>query len=186
MNDIPIKESEDKGSTYKTELSCEAAFLGDHGEAYTEITFRLPNGGDQEVVSPLIFENEARALTMLLGRCIQDIGPLKNPGEGIISRLSPVARMEIEKRMDAVAPKVDLTMGATCPECGREFSVPFDLQDFFFGELRTSRDLLYREVHYLAYHYKWSEREIMEMPRAKRHKYIEVLADEIERLNDAS
>jgi hypothetical protein len=186
VNDIPVRESEDKGPTYKMTLSPEAAFSGDHGEGYHEITFRLPNGGDQEVVSPLISENEAGALAMLLGRCIQDIGPSKNPGGELISRLSPLARMEIEKRMDAVAPKVELTMGSRCPECGREFSVPFDLHEFFFGELRTSRDLLYREVHYLAYHYKWSEREIMEMSRAKRHKYIEVLAEEIERLNNAS
>jgi len=185
MNDIPVRESKEKGPTYKMTLSPEAAFLGDHGEVYNEITFRLPNGGDQEVISPLIFENEAMALTLLLERCIQDIGPLKNPGDEIISKLSPMARMEIEKRMKEVAPKVELTMGASCPECGREFSVPFDLQEFFFGELRTGRDLLYREVHYLAYHYNWSEQEIMEMPRGKRRKYIEVLADEIERLNNA-
>ena len=59
------------------------------------------------------------------------------------------------------------------------------MEGFVLGELHTSLDLLYREVHYLAYHYHWSEREIMEMPRAKRRRYIEVLADEIERLSDA-
>ena len=87
--------------------------------------------------------------------------------------------------MERLAPKVELNMEATCPECGRAFVAPFDVQRFFFGELRTDSDLLYREVHYLAYHYHWSEREIMEMTRDKRRKYIEVLADEIERLNNA-
>jgi hypothetical protein len=82
-----------------------------------------------------------------------------------------------------VAPRVELTMEAQCPECGREFAVPFDPQEFFFGELRTSRDLLYREVHYLAYHYHWGEQEIMAMPRDKRRRYIAVLADELEKLN---
>jgi hypothetical protein len=62
--------------------------------------------------------------------------------------------------------------------------VPFDLQRFFFGELRTDSELLYRQVHYLAYHYHWAEPEIMAMPRTKRQKYIELLAGEIERLND--
>lgn len=185
IKDIPVKESGDKGPTYKMQLSPTATFIGDHGEEYREIIFRLPNGGDQEVISPLISKNEAKALAMLLKRCIQSIGPLKNLGDEWISRLSPMARMEIEKQMEAVAPKVELTMGAFCPECGREFTLPFDPQEFFFGELRISRDLLYREVHYLAYHYHWNEREIMEMPREKRRKYIEVLADEIERLNNA-
>ena len=58
----------------------------------------------------------------------------------------------------------------------------FDPQAFLFVELRLSRDLLYREVHYLAYHYHWSEREIMAMPRDKRRRYIAVLADELEKL----
>jgi hypothetical protein len=180
--DFSIK---DKGPTYQMELSPEAAVTGEAGEVYRAVTFRLPNGGDQEAISPFISENEAKAVAMLLGRCIQGIGPLKAPGDELISRLSPLARMEIERQMETVAPKVDLTMEANCPECNREFDAPFDLQGFFLSELRTSRDLLYREVHYLAYHYHWSEREIMEMPREKRRKYIEVLADEIERLNNA-
>lgn len=186
LNDIPVKESEIKGLQYKMELSQEAAFKGDDGQDYREIIFRLPTGGDQEVVSSIVSENEARALTMLLGRCIKSIGSLNEPGDALISRLSALARMEIEKQMEAVAPKVELTMETNCSECGREFAVPFDLQKFFFGEFRTSLDLLYREIHYLAYHYHWSEREIMEMPREKRRRYIELLADEIERLNHAT
>ncbi|AQA21988.1 hypothetical protein BTZ20_0501 [Rhodococcus sp. MTM3W5.2] len=45
-------------------------------------------------------------------------------------------------------------------------------------------DLLRREIHYLAYHYHWSEREIMEMPRHRRQRYVTQLADEIERSHD--
>lgn len=142
-------------------------------------------GGDQEAISPFFFENEANALTMLLERCILGIESWRDPLDEVIRNLSPKARMEIEREMEEVSPKVDLMMAANCPDCNREFELPFDLQEFFFGELRNSRDLLYREVHYLAYHYHWSEREIMEMPKEKRHGYIDVLADEIERLNNA-
>jgi hypothetical protein len=186
INEIPIKESGDKGPTYEMELSQEAALSYDHGERYRKIIFRLPNGRDQEAVSPLLSGNEAAALTLLLRRCILGVDPVENPGEKLIDELSPLARMEIEKQMEAVAPGVELNMGALCPECGREFELPFDLQDFFFGELRISRDLLYREVHYLAYNYHWSEREIMEMSRDKRRNYIEILADEIERMNNVA
>jgi hypothetical protein len=185
IQDIPIKESEDKGPAYKMQLSPQAAFTGDDGEVYREITFRLPNGGDQETIAPLLVENEAMAAEMLLGRCILGIGRIKNPGLERVSQLPALARMEIEGQMEAIAPQVELTMEGECPECGREFAVPFDHHGFIFGELRTSLDLLYREVHYLAFHYHWSEREIMAMPREKRRKYIEVLAEEIERLNDA-
>jgi hypothetical protein len=185
LRDIPVRESQEEGPTYTMDLSPEAACTGEQGEAYRAITFRLPNGEDQEVVSPLVPDDEARAFTMLLARCVQRVGPWEQPGEALIRRLSPLAQQEIERRMGAVAPMVELTMEARCPDCGRAFAAPFDLEECFFGELRTSRDLLYREVHYLAYHYHWSEQEIMAMPRDKRRCYIEVLADELERLTHA-
>lgn len=185
IRDIPIKESEDKGPAYKMQLSPQAAFVDDDGEVYREITFRLPNGGDQETIAALLVDNEVKAAEMLLGRCILSVGRFKNPGPERVSQLSALARMEIEQQMEATAPQVELTMAGECPQCGRKFAVPFDHHGFILGELRTSLDLLYREVHYLAFHYHWSEREIMAMPRKKRRKYIEILAEEIERLNDA-
>jgi hypothetical protein len=185
IRDIPVRESVQKGPVYRVSLSEDAAIVDAQGLKHREVFFRLPNGADQEAVSSLLLENEAKALSTLLGRCILGVGHTKNPGNEVVRMLSPRARMEIEKEMEIVAPAVDLIMEAKCPECGREFAIPFDLQDFFFGELRIGADLLYREVHYLAYHYHWSEREIMEMSREKRRRYIEVLADEIERLNNA-
>ncbi len=184
IDDIPVTPSQEKGPLYRLVLSPEAAFVED-GKAHRELGFRLPNGGDQERLSAHLAENEAIALTQLLARCLQSIGPIEIASADQIENLSPLARMEIEREMLRVAPKIELNMDVNCPECARLFTVPFDLQDFFFGEMRTSRDLLYREVHYLAYHYHWSEKEIMEMPKDQRRNYIEVLADEIERLNNA-
>lgn len=186
LHDIPVKELEQKGPTYSLELSPQAALEMADGEIHREISFRLPNGGDQEVVSPMISCNESLALSMLLDRCIQAIGPISNPDKEIVAMLSPLARLEIEKAMEAMAPKLDLAMTVTCPECLREFEIPFNLQDMFFGEFRTSLDLLYREVHSLAYHYHWSEREIMEMSKQQRGNYIEILANELERMNDGT
>jgi hypothetical protein len=37
----------------------------------------------------------------------------------------------------------------------------------------------------LAFNYHWSEKEIMEMPRRKRLMYIEILREEIKRINEA-
>jgi hypothetical protein len=181
--DVPIEASEDKGPFYSLTLSPEAMPGAD--EAERAVTFRLPNGGDQEALSPLLAENDAAALTGLFAHCLVRVGLNGGPDDECVLGLSPLARREIERHMDSVAPHVNLLMEATCAECGREFSAPFDLQRFFFGELRITSDLLYREVHYLAYHYHWSEREIMEMPRDRRHRYIDVLAEEIERLNES-
>jgi hypothetical protein len=181
--DVPVEESRDKGPVYTLTLTTDAMPGAD--EAHRTVMFRLPNGGDQEALSPLLAENEAAALTGLLAHCLVRIGPTADLDDEGVSRLSPLARQEIERQMENVAPHVDLLMEAMCPDCGREFRAPFDLQRYFFGELRLTGDFLYREVHYLAYHYHWSEREIMEMTRDRRRRYIDVLADEIERLNES-
>lgn len=186
LHDIPVKELEQKGPTYTLELSPQAGLEVAHGEIHREISFRLPNGGDQEVVSPMISCNESLALSMLLERCIQGIGPFSNPDKELVSMLSPMARHEIEKAMEAMAPRLELAMTVTCPECLSEFNIPFNVQDIFFGDFRTNLEQLYREVHCLADHFHWSEREIMEMSKQQRGKYIEALANELERMNNGT
>lgn len=176
LADVPVNESDDKGPVYSMQLSAAAT---DGDDATRHVAFRLPIGADQEQVSRWLPVNEAHALTALLERCVQD-------GRGRVPGLSALARAEIEEHMRRLAPGVDQVMEAGCAECGRTFLVPFDVQRFFFGELRTDPELLYREVHYLAYHYHWSEQEIMTMPRGKRHTYLDILADEIDRLNDGA
>jgi hypothetical protein len=185
LDDIPVHESEKKGPLYTRELSPEASFGNEHGEKCREVVFRLPNGEDQEAIARTIEKDETEALALLLARCIRRLGPLHDPGPEAIRRLSPFALAEIERHMEAAAPQVDLTLVAHCPECEREFVAPFDLPGFFLGECKTSRELLYREVHCLAYHYHWSEHEIMALPREKRRKYIALLADELRRVSHA-
>ncbi|NTU84767.1 MAG: hypothetical protein HGA45_36285 [Chloroflexales bacterium] len=181
---IPVTPSQDKGPAYVLQLSEGAALDDGAGGLHREVAFRLPNGADQEALAHLVGRNEARALSLLLQRCLMRVGPFEAPGPGLVEALSPLARMEIERAMEQAAPRINLTMESTCPVCGHDYALPFDLQGFFFGELRINQELLYRETHYLAYHYHWSEHEIMSFTRAKRRRFIELLADEIERLNN--
>jgi uncharacterized protein DUF6760 len=181
LDHVPVEEPPLRAPLHVLSLSPRAC---EEDPEQCEVSFRLPNGADQEDVSPLLAHNEAEALSCLLARTVQRIGDHAPPGRERVAALSPLARAEIEAEMERLAPKIELDIDTGCPECGRSFVVPFDLQRLFFGDLRGDRDLLYRQVHYLAYHYHWSENEIMTMPRAKRHAYIDLLADEIERLNN--
>ncbi len=185
LSAIPVRRAAGRSAAHALRLSPAAAVIDAHGAPQRDLVFRLPSGGDQELIAPLALHDEQQALAALLGRCICAIGDPLRPAEALAGRLSPLARAEIDQAMEAVAPAVELSIGGLCPECGREFSQPFDLQDFVFGELRIGRASLYREVHYLAYHYHWSECEIMALPRLKRRMYIEILAEEIERMHDA-
>jgi hypothetical protein len=182
IDDLPVVESTERAPFYTLTLSPEA-FGYKEGGSQCEVSFRLPNGADQEAVSPLLQRNEAEAASLLLTRVIRRMGASTSHSYEDVAAMSSAARSEIEAEMERVAPKVETNLETVCPECGRTFAVPFDLQRFFFGELRTDLDLLYRQVHYLAYHYHWGEPEIMSMAGSKRQRYIELLADEIERLN---
>jgi len=186
ISEVPVKEVGPFAALHDVELSPEAAAASGLGSSAVRARFRLPNGGDQEALAPLLARNEAEALTGLLCRCIRGIGGDDGASEERVRNLSPEARVQIEREMEKAAPGVDLTLEAKCPQCARAFPVPFDVQDFFLGEARQSRDLLYREIHYLAYHYHWSEQEILDMTRDKRRRYIEILSDEMEQLNSAT
>jgi hypothetical protein len=180
LADIPIKESRDKGPLYRMQLSPEACAESAVEEARGGIVFRLPNGGDQEAVGAMLQYDEQKAATVLLERCVERIGSQERPG---LAGLSPRALSEIEREMEEVAPAVDLTAAGDCPECGTSFAIPLDLARLLWNEWGISRKRLLREVHYLAFHYHWSAREIMAMPRVLRREYIGILAEEMERLN---
>ncbi|MFC8363063.1 DUF6760 family protein [Streptomyces griseorubiginosus] len=176
VDSVPVEEARDRAPTH--------AMTTSDG---TEIVFRLPTGADQEALSQHLAVNEAETLTALLARCVLRIGPRQGPPDREeITALPAAVRAEIEEAMRERAPSVEQTLEAGCAECGRTFLAPFDVHRFFFGDLRTDAGALYREVHYLAYHYHWSETEIMAMTRDRRHRYIDVLADAIEVLNSGT
>jgi hypothetical protein len=179
LADLPEYEAVDCAPEHRLVLTGPAA------EAGNEVAFRLPDGSDQEELAPWAARDQAAALTELLRRCVRRIGARPVPDADAVRALSGSARAQIEAEMERLAPHLERVVEIPCAECGRRFAAPFDLHRFFFGELRTDRNLLYREVHQLAYHYHWSEAEIMAMPRARRHTYLDLLDEEIERLNDA-
>jgi hypothetical protein len=189
ISDIPVTTVADVHTIYQAELSAEAtaALGGNLGPKERTISFRLPNGEDQEALVPLLRTGRAtEAATLLLQRCIQHLGSIAAPTVDLLTTLPDAVCAEIETAMATAAPRVELTMEGHCPECRQAFAVPFDLEAFVLQELRTSLDALTREVHYLAYHYHWSEREIMQMPRAKRHRYLHILSEEMEKVRYAA
>jgi hypothetical protein len=186
VSDVPITQAPYRAPEHTMTLSDAALVAAPELGGDGEVCFRLPDGSDQEELSDLLAHNEAEALTALLGRCVRRLGPYRPPDREQLTALSTLARAEIEERMREVAPSVEQTMAASCVGCGRTFVAPFDAQRFLLGELRTDSQLLYQEVHYLAFHYHWSEHEIMGLTRDKRRTYIDVLGEAIEELNSGA
>jgi hypothetical protein len=81
---------------------------------------------------------------------------------------------------DAIAerdPQAEIELDVACPACRTAFSVVFDTAAFFLQELDGRAAQLVQDVHTLAWHYHWSERDILRMPRRRRARYLELVAE---------
>lgn len=74
----------------------------------------------------------------------------------------------------------ELTFLARCPTCAAHLALVIDPFALLARELRLGGDRLFAEVHALAFHYHWPEREILALPRARRWRYLELLGRELD------
>lgn len=126
-----------------------------------EARFRLPTCDDLVAI-----ESEGAPYAALVRRCIVPAG------------ISSRTRKRLEGAMQAIAPRLSRSLAGVCPECGKAFQFYFDVHSFVLRELRNHAASVYQDVHLLALHYKWPERQILEMPRSRRIQYAELLRDQ--------
>ncbi len=131
------------------------------------VRFRLPIGADQEAVAAMPLD---AAVDALLARCTLDDGG---------GALSAEEREAVVTAMEQAAPRVELDLDLTCPECSYQFAMPFDTSSFFLDEMRIRGDLLLREIHAIAFYYHWTEGEILRLPRDRRRAYLSLLSDAV-------
>ena len=153
VRDVLVESRPQTTATYRLELDGRVVW------------FRLPTGGDQEAV---LHQDPETAADDLLARCLEDDGGV---------RLSLANRSAVAAAMDRLAPQLDLELDLTCPECAHGFVAPFDTTAFFLQEMRMGGERLLREVHLLAFHYHWSEGEILSLHRDRRRGYLAILSD---------
>ncbi len=147
------------------------------------VEFRLPTGADQEALASLALTDPEAAACELLARCVRRVGERTGLDRAAVERLPAAARAAVEEEMERLAPRLDGDVELVCPECGNAFTTYFDLTQFFLSELQGNLHHLEREVHFLAWHYHWSEQDILSMPRRKRRRYVALLQEEVDRLN---
>jgi hypothetical protein len=130
-----------------------------------ELTLRPANGGDHERAARTALLDAEAASDELLAACIVDGG----------GRLTADVRALADALLAEFDPAAEITLAGACPSCGREATTTFDPIDALWRELERDRAVLESEVHTLALHYHWSEREIVDLPAARRARYIEQL-----------
>jgi hypothetical protein len=135
------------------------------------VRYRPVNGADLEFVAAAVPGDEP-ASAMLARRCLIAINgePVGHIPESLLSSLSRLL-------LDA-DPHAELRLQFRCPECDLGFESIFDVGAFLGTELSDVRRL-YREVHVLAFHYHWSERDILALTPRRRRLYLDLLSEQL-------
>lgn len=127
------------------------------------VQLRIPTGEDELAVRNLAPEAAAAAL---MQRCL-------------ISGQEAAASMDLDAKLAEVAPVLETEMGATCPECGHESSVRFDVQGYLLQSLINDRERLTWEVHRLANAYGWRLKDILKLSRTQRKQFARLIEAEM-------
>lgn len=140
------------------------------------LRYRLPTGADHEAAARAALADPRAGEALLVARAALAV----HAEDG-----APLPRAEwppqvAEALADAVAeddPLVEVRLDVACPACGAAGEALLDPTDFILAELAPDRERLDREVHALALHYHWSERDILALPRRRRRRYLDLLAE---------
>lgn len=133
--------------------------------------FRLPTVLDLREATRSGNADPYATVEQLLARCVIDVdGPA-------IDDASVDMRAAIAAAMAERDPQAEIELDLTCPSCSTAFSIVFDTASFLLQELDARASAIFEEVHALAFHYHWSEREILAMAPSRRERYIALLAD---------
>jgi hypothetical protein len=138
-----------------------------------EVSFRLPTGADQEAAARA--GGVEPGATTLLERCVQEVRARGRRLRRVPERVAA----ELPARLAELDPQAELVVKLACPECCGETSALLDAATVLFRELTPTSDRLFREVHAIATHYHWSEREILGLDVQRRRRYLELIADTV-------
>jgi len=141
------------------------------------VRFRPPTGVEQEEVAErLASEGAEAAAARLAESCVERV---VGPDGGLHEVLPRELLDRLSAAVAEVEPQADLVLRLVCPECGEPFATRLDPAAYFLAELTSDRDRLHRHVHLLAFHYHWSEAEILSLTPRKRRVYLGLLAAEL-------
>ena len=128
------------------------------------VDLRVPTGADEEAITtgPEAFP----PLQRMLARLVSMNGHVMEPAE-----LSEADLELIDERLDEMSPQPALTAEIDCPYCRHAQEVTIDA----YAWIAQDGYQLDREVHTLAMHYHWSEQEILQLPRRRRERYLQLI-----------
>ena len=136
------------------------------------LRLRLPRAGDLDRVSARTDPDAGAA--DLLGSCVHEVSIDGSPV--LLSALDDDLLSEVERLLAELDPQGEIELALECSECGSAFVVLFDAGTFLLQELDERAAQLLVDVHTLASHYHWQEREILALGPARRARYLDLIS----------
>lgn len=143
----------------------------DWAETFTDViggasvAYRLPTGRDQATAA----EGED-----LVASCLVEVDG-DPPREKIAHLVGPVGDLMAQRD-----PQAEARLETECPSCGADVEAILDAFSFLQEEMMRRSVHLMREVHTLAWHYHWSEHDILAMTADRRGTYLDLIAETYE------
>lgn len=125
---------------------------------------RLPTMADLRVVHGLPREQAQRKLASL---CVV---------AGNAAGLTKSAIARLDAKFEALDPAARIVLDLNCAECGGRLRVLVDVAEIVAVTLDQLVEKAMREVHVLASAYGWSEADILNLPPARRGRYLTLVA----------
>lgn len=131
------------------------------GSDGAEVRIRAATGADHERAARRALTDPEAARRELVQGCLLPPSPAEyaslTTAEELLAKLDPGAEIVLE---------------GDCPACARRVRATLDPIAHLWSELEQERRRLEDQVHVLALHYHWSEREIVALGPARRARYI--------------
>lgn len=138
------------------------------------LSFRLPIASDVDHVAGIARADPVAAARELARRAVRraecDGAPL-DP-----AALPAAVTARLSAAMADLDPQAELELDVRCPACDSQFSIVFDVAAFFLCELDARGARILADVHVLASHYHWRERDILRLPSSRRTAYLDLIA----------
>ena len=132
---------------------------------------RVPSTADLLAVA----RPSAEAADALLARCILGV---ERAGERVAPDALPTdVATAVETAIANADPLGDISFDATCPSCGHDHTLSFDVVGYLWQEVDARVERLLRDVHQLARAYGWAEADILALSDLRRRRYLELLAE---------
>lgn len=172
-----------RARVFGPEMSCatDCAHCGER----IELTFdlgALPTASSRDTASLVVGDIDLR-LRLPSTLDVSDVLGLPDPArpaalvhlcalDPLPDALSPALIEAASAAMAEADPDADIELGTTCPGCGTQQALTFDIGHCLWDDLSRAARRLIREVHHLATAYGWSEAEVLAVPRRRRREYL--------------